>query len=78
MFLKGYLEGYYGRLMSWEDRLIILQMLSKLEMNLYIYGPKEDPYHRIKWSTPYPDHELQELRDFKEESSKFGIKSLNT
>ena len=74
MFLKGYLEGYYGRLMSWEDRLTILQMLSQLEMNLYIYGPKEDPYHRIKWSTPYPDHELQELRNFKEEASKFGIK----
>jgi len=73
LFLKGYLEGYYGRLLTWQDRSTLLHMLSQLEMNLYIYGPKEDPYHRIKWSKLYPDQELQNFKHFKEEASRLGI-----
>ena len=63
MFLEGYLEGYYGRLLSWKDRSILLKTLSQLEMNTYIYGPKEDPYHRIDWFKLYPDKELKNLKN---------------
>ena len=73
MFLKGYLEGYYGRLLSWQDRSALLKTLSRLEMNMYIYGPKEDPYHRIDWFKPYPDNELENFKNFKKEASKLGI-----
>ena len=73
MFLKGYLEGYYGRLLSWQDRSALLKTLSQLEMNMYIYGPKEDPYHRIDWFKPYPDNELENFKNFKKEASKLGI-----
>ena len=49
MLDMGYIEGYYGRLLSWQSRSTLLKFLSHLDMNLYIYGPKEDPYNRIKW-----------------------------
>ena len=43
-------------------------------MNFYIYGPKEDPYHRIKWSELYPEEELNNFRAFHNEALKLGIK----
>ncbi|MDU1856187.1 MAG: beta-N-acetylglucosaminidase domain-containing protein, partial [Clostridium baratii] len=30
-------------------------------MNQYIYAPKDDPYHNVKWRELYPDIKLKEL-----------------
>ena len=54
MLKKGYIEGFYGRFMSMNDRTILLKKLSELSMDFYIYGPKEDPYHRSNWTSIYP------------------------
>ena len=62
MLDMGYIEGYYGRLLSWQSRSTLLKFLSHLDMNLYIYGPKEDPYNRIKWFELYPDEELENFK----------------
>ena len=70
----GYLEGYYGRLLSWEDRSILLKKLSQLEMDFYIYGPKEDPLHRMNWSSLYNNSQLENFKKFKEEALNLGIK----
>ena len=43
MLIDGYIEGYYGRLLNWTDRLNLLDRLGELNINFYIYGPKEDP-----------------------------------
>ena len=74
MIIKGYIEGYYGRLMSWEDRSFLLKTLSKLSMDFYIYGPKEDPFHRSDWSTPYPNDTLMKFQSFRQEASKLGVR----
>ena len=74
MILKGYLEGYYGRLLSWNDRSMLLEKLSALGMDFYIYGPKEDPYHRIKWSESYPDETLNYFKTFHNKALKEGIR----
>jgi hyaluronoglucosaminidase len=50
----GYIEGYYGRLLSWDDRAQILDALNRLSFNTYVYGPKEDPFHRAQWKRAYP------------------------
>ena len=55
MLNKGYIEGFYGRLMSLQDLTLILNKLSELSMDFYIYGPKEDPFHRSSWSSIYPE-----------------------
>ena len=52
--LKGYIEGYYGRLFSQENRTRIIGHMGKLNMDFYLYGPKEDPYHRVRWKEKYP------------------------
>ena len=52
--ITGYAEGFYGRLLSWAERARILATLQSLGMNTYYYAPKEDPWHRFDWRTPYP------------------------
>jgi len=50
----GYIEGYYGRMLSWEERSRIIGALKPLSLNAYLYAPKEDPFHRRQWRKPYP------------------------
>ena len=51
--LNGYIEGYYGRLLTWEERIRIISRLNKNKMNLYFYAPKEDEKHRVNWKLKY-------------------------
>ena len=59
--LRGIVEGFYGDPWSHTDRLSILRFEGRHGMNLYIYGPKDDPYHRRLWREPYPAAELKRL-----------------
>ena len=52
---RGYIEGYYGRLLSFEDRHQLLCTLNDLSMDSYLYAPKEDVFHRFDWRRPYPE-----------------------
>ena len=51
---RGYIEGYYGQLLSWDVRHRLITQLSQLGMSSYFYAPKEDIYHRLHWRKPYP------------------------
>ena len=52
---RGTVEGFYGTPWSYEDRLDQLKFYGDLKMNMYIYGPKDDPYHSSPdWRKPYP------------------------
>lgn len=60
--LRGVVEGYYGRPWGTEGRLSLLKFMGENDMNIFIYGPKDDPYHHSKWREPYPE---KEMKDFK-------------
>ena len=62
--VKGYIEGFYGKLLSWDNRIKILEALSKNNMNFYFYCPKEDIYHRQNWKTNYPNNWLKNFSKF--------------
>ncbi len=49
----GYIEGYYGKLLNWEERKLIIKSLQKNNMNTYFYAPKEDKNHRLNWRKKY-------------------------
>jgi hyaluronoglucosaminidase len=59
----GYIEGYYGNLLSWDNRKLIISSLQKNNMNTYFYAPKEDEYHRLNWREKY---NLKWRKDFRE------------
>lgn len=51
--IQGYAEGYYGRLLDWDERLTLLDTLAAAGQSVYYYAPKEDVLHRLQWRTPY-------------------------
>ena len=51
---RGLVEGYYGNPYSEADRMGLLEMFGETKMNVYIYGPKDDAYHKSKWREEYP------------------------
>ena len=51
---RGLVEGYYGNPYSEADRMGLLEMFGEMKMNVYIYGPKDDAYHKSKWREEYP------------------------
>ena len=61
--VRGYIEGFYGKPWSNENRRMMLELMSFYGMNTYYYAPKDDPYHRDKWSELYPEEELSALSD---------------
>ena len=58
---RGYIEGFYGNPWSFENRKMMIELLSYFGMNTHYYAPKDDPYHRDKWDELYPEKELSEL-----------------
>ncbi len=59
--LRGVVEGFYGPPWTHADRLELLRFEGQHGMSIYIYGPKDDPYHRKLWREPYPPEQLKRL-----------------
>lgn len=59
---RGYIEGFYGPTWEPEKRLSVMRLMAKNAMNTFFYAPKDDLYHREKWSELYPEEQLNELR----------------
>ena len=62
--VKGYIEGYYGNLLTWNERIELLDVLYKNNMNFYFYCPKEDINHRFKWKEQYSIKWLKNFSKF--------------
>ena len=71
--IRGYIEGYYGRLLSWEHRKLIIKSLYKNNMNTYFYAPKEDINHRLCWKKKYSKSWRLNFRKFTDISKKYKI-----
>lgn len=71
--VQGYAEGYYGRLLSWQERRQLLEVLSRNAQNTYYYAPKEDAKHRLHWREPYDSDWREGFRDFCAAASALNI-----
>jgi len=60
--IRGVVEGFYGPPWTMEERALILREMARLEMNLYVYAPKNDLLHRHRWETPYPPEFIREFK----------------
>ena len=74
--VKGYIEGYYGKLLTWKERTELLDILSKNKMNFYFYCPKEDINHRLKWKEQYSLNWLKNFTKFNKYASDKKIKVI--
>ena len=69
----GYIEGYYGQILNWNDRKLIVNSLKKNKMNTYFYAPKEDENHRLNWREEYNYNWRKEFKSFTNFSKKKSI-----
>ena len=60
---RGVIEGYYGNPYTHTDRLRLFDFMGKQKMNVFVYGPKDDPYHRSHWREPYPADEAARMKE---------------
>ena len=70
---RGTVEGFYGTPWSHEARKSQLEFYGRNKMNVYIYGPKDDPWHRDKWREPYPEAEANRIAELVEVAKKNSV-----
>jgi hyaluronoglucosaminidase len=58
---RGIVEGFFGPPWSMAQRKALFAFGAQRGMNTYLYAPKDDPYHRERWRTPYPAARWREL-----------------
>lgn len=69
MPLRGTIEGFYGPPWTPQARLDHMDFLGNVKANTYVYTPKNDPYLRDEWRTPYPADKLSELKSLVTEAT---------
>lgn len=61
---RGLVEGYYGNPYSEADRMGLFRMFGRQKMNVYIYGPKDDVYHKDRWRENYPTAQAAKIKEY--------------
>src|SRR5215218_1548116 len=56
--MRGAIEGFYGAPWTWDERREVCRGIAAAGGDTYVYAPKDDPLHRERWRTPYPDDDL--------------------
>ena len=69
----GVIEGFYGRPWSPTERRNILLFMARIGLDVYAYGPKNDPLHRDQWRDIYTDEKMDEFADLQHLASVLGI-----
>ena len=70
---RGTVEGFYGTPWSHEARKSQLEFYGRNKMNVYIYGPKDDPWHRDKWREAYPEVEANRIAELVNVAKANGV-----
>jgi len=70
---RGIVEGFYGRPFEHAARLELVEFAARLKMNTYLYGPKDDPYHRTMWRELYDDRRIDEFVELVDLARGLGI-----
>lgn len=53
--VRGAIEAFYGAFYTFPERKDLIRFLGRHGFNYYLYGPKNDRQHRMRWWDPYPE-----------------------
>lgn len=70
---RGVVEGFNDVPWTHAERLAQIHWMGRHGMNLYIYAPKRDAYHRAEWRTPYPPEEMARFAELARAGRESGI-----
>ena len=71
--IGGVIEGFYGPPWTHEERLDLIRFCAAEGLTTWVHAPKDDPYHRDRWSEPYPDDELARLGELAHAAREAGV-----
>lgn len=71
--ISGYIEGYFGALLGWPQRMQLLEALAECGHSHWLYGPKADPLHRTHWRKPYGADWLRGFSAFCARAGELGV-----
>lgn len=74
LVIKGIVEGFYGPPYRWPDRFFLIKNFKELGFNYYLYGPKQDPYHRRDWQKLYPKRTLNMFERLHRKCQRLNIR----
>jgi len=69
----GVVEGFYGKPYTVAMRHGIFRALSGCAEPVYLYAPKDDPFHRREWRKPYPSRNWGEIEASIALASETGV-----
>ena len=70
---RGLVEGFFGPPWSMAHRTALFEFGTARGMNTYLYAPKDDPYHRERWTEPYPRNQWRALLQLVRQAQKRQI-----
>ena len=70
---RGIVEGFFGPLWTMAHRARLFEFGAARGMNTYLYAPKDDPYHRERWTKPYPPNQWKALRQLIRHAQKRNL-----
>ena len=71
---RGLVEGFYGNPFSQTDRIRQFEFYGQNKMNVYIYSPKDDPYHNSQWSVFYPSAQALKMKELVQKAHENKVK----
>jgi hyaluronoglucosaminidase len=71
--IRGVIEGFYGQPWSHSQRKKALNFFARHNMNTFILAPKDDPWQRFDWRTPFSSLFLELTQELVELSKKLLI-----
>ena len=74
--LCGVVEGFYGKPYSARQRGILIRYLSLHDEASFVYAPKNDPFHRLRWREDYPSGQWSLLKDNIIDAAESGVKFI--
>jgi hypothetical protein len=70
---RGIVEGFYGRHYTVAQRKLLLGLLSGLEGASWLYAPKDDPWHRLRWRDTRPEDSARAIRQSITDAGEAGV-----
>ena len=75
-FICGVAEGFYGKPWSLTQRRRLFGWMQNWGLNTYLYAPKDDLKHRMRWRELYDETEAAELKNLISDCRSRDIKFL--
>lgn len=71
--IQGVLEGFYGVYYTFPERNDMIRFIGEHGFNYYLYAPKNDRQHRMRWRESYPDDIMVQFAQTVDISKEAGV-----